>query len=45
LDWEDDEIRVTQAKTGVPLVLPLSARVGNAIYDYLVAGCPKSPLS
>ena len=42
VDWDDDEIRVTQAKTGVPLVLPLSARVGNAIYDYLEEGRPAS---
>lgn len=42
VDWDADEIRVTQEKTGVPLVLPLTARVGNAIYDYLVEGRPES---
>lgn len=41
IDWEADEIRVTQAKTAVPLVLPLTARVGNAIYDYLEEGRPE----
>lgn len=42
IDWEADEIRVTQKKTGVPLELPLTARVGNAIYDYLEEGRPTS---
>ena len=42
VDWEADEIRLTQAKTGAPLVLPLTARVGNAIYDYLEEGRPGS---
>ena len=41
IDWEADEIRLTQAKTGVALVLPLTARVGNAIYDYIVEGRPE----
>lgn len=35
IDWECDLIKIKQQKTGVPLELPLSAIVGNAIYDYL----------
>ena len=35
IDWECDIIRVKQQKTGEPLELPLTATVGNAIYDYL----------
>lgn len=35
VDWDGDLIRITQQKTGVPLELPLSAVVGNAIYDYI----------
>ena len=41
IDWEADEIRLTQKKTGVPLELPLTARVGNAIYDYLEGARPE----
>jgi integrase len=45
IDWAADLIRLVQAKTGVGLVLPLSAVVGNAVYDYLtrerpVTDCP-----
>lgn len=43
IDWEAEEIRVTQSKTGAPLVLPLTPEVGNAIYDYLESGRPESP--
>jgi integrase len=35
IDWECDIIRVKQQKTDEPLELPLTATVGNAIYDYL----------
>lgn len=42
IDWENDEIRITQNKTGVPLTLPLSATVGNALYDYIVSERPES---
>ena len=40
--WESDEIRITQRKTGVPLRLPLTAAVGNALYDYIVGERPAS---
>ena len=40
IDWELDEINVTQSKTGEPLTLPLTAAVGNALYDYIVGERP-----
>jgi integrase len=35
IDWGNDTIYVTQRKTSVPLELPLSAVVGNAVFDYI----------
>ena len=35
IDWVNDRICIKQQKNGVPLELPLTAIVGNAIYDYL----------
>jgi integrase len=35
MDWPLDEIRIKQRKTGAPLTLPLTAEVGNAIFDYV----------
>ena len=35
IDWRADRISLVQSKTGVPIVLPLRATVGNAIYDYI----------
>lgn len=35
IDWCADKIHIVQSKTGTPLVLPLRATVGNAIYDYI----------
>ncbi len=45
IDWDRDLISMTQRKTGVPIKLPLSALVGNAIYDYIAHERPniKSP--
>jgi integrase len=40
IDWRGREIRVTQSKTGRPLVLPLSPQVGNAIADWVLTGRP-----
>jgi site-specific recombinase XerD len=40
LDWEHNCIHVVQAKTGVPLELPLAEEVGEAIIDYLRHGRP-----
>ena len=35
IDWEKEWILVEQQKTSMPVEIPLSAVVGNAIYDYL----------
>jgi len=40
IDWDRDLIHITQQKTSVPLELPLTAVVGNAIYDYLTSERP-----
>lgn len=40
IDWEKEMILVEQQKTSVPAEIPLSAVVGNAIYDYLVEERP-----
>jgi integrase len=40
IDWDKDLIHITQQKTGFPLALPLTAVVGNAIYDYLTSERP-----
>ena len=36
IDWEREIILIYQLKTEIPLELPLTAIVGNAIYDYLL---------
>jgi site-specific recombinase XerD len=38
--WRDGRIAMTQAKTGVPLTLPLGEEVGRALIDYLQHGRP-----
>jgi site-specific recombinase XerD len=42
IDWEINEIKLTQVKTGNPISLPLLSDVGNAIIDYLRYGRFKS---
>ena len=42
IDWDTDEIRIVQNKTDVPLILPLTAVIGNAIYDYIIYERPES---
>jgi len=42
INWEGEEIRIVQNKTDVPLVLPLTAVIGNAIYDYITSERPES---
>lgn len=37
IDWDRDLIYIKQQKTEFPLELPLTAVVGNAIYDYLTS--------
>lgn len=40
IDWEMDRLCLTQQKTQVPVEIPLSAVVGNALYDYLMEERP-----
>jgi integrase len=42
IDWRLKEIRIVQQKTGVPLTLPLSSEVGNAIAEYILNARPKA---
>jgi len=42
IDWDKNEIKFTQYKTGNPVTLPLLNDVGNAIIDYLKYGRFKS---
>lgn len=35
IDWEAETITFTQTKTGMPLRLPLTDEVGNALIDYI----------
>jgi len=42
IDWGADRIRIIQRKTAVPLELPLSPLVGNAIFDYIMEERPDS---
>ena len=44
IDWRMGEIRLTQQKTGKPIVVPLTAECGNAIADYLLHARPSSNL-
>jgi integrase len=44
IQWKSNTIQIVQAKTGVPLVLPLLTDVGNAIADYVLNGRPDSEL-
>jgi integrase len=41
LHWDDSTIEITQSKTGIPLVLPLTTEVGEALIDYLKSGRPQ----
>jgi integrase len=40
IDWRRDEIRLVQAKTSKPLVLPLPPLAGNAVADWILHGRP-----
>jgi integrase len=42
IDWGNDLIYIKQQKTEAPLTLPLSAAVGNAIFDYIEEERPKT---
>jgi integrase len=40
IDWDRDLIYIKQQKTEIPFELPLTAVVGNGIYDYLTSERP-----
>ena len=40
IDWHRDEIRLVQAKTSRPLVMPLPAPAGNAVAEWILHGRP-----
>jgi integrase len=42
VDFDDDLLYIHQQKTSVPFTLPLTAIVGNAIYDYIEAERPET---
>lgn len=42
IDWGREEIHLTQQKTGNILILPLTAAIGNAIFDYITMERPLS---
>ena len=42
IDWENDQIKVFQKKTGETLTLPLLPDVGNALMEYIVNERPKN---
>lgn len=42
LHWEDSTIEVQQSKTDMPLKLPLTSEVGEALIDYLKSGRPQA---
>ncbi len=43
LRWDESSIVRRQSKTGVPVMLPMTHEVGEAIIDYLRNGRPESP--
>lgn len=42
IDWKHDIIHIVQEKTGYAFDVPLTARTGNALADYLIKERPKS---
>lgn len=40
IDWDNDVIHIKQSKTGVDLNIPLTAPVGNALWEYITAKRP-----
>lgn len=42
IDWINDEIKITQKKTGGYISLPLEPDTGNTIADYVLHGRPES---
>lgn len=42
IDWVAGEMQITQKKTDVPLALPLTRDIGEALSDYILHGRPRS---
>lgn len=42
IDWKTEKFHIIQQKTKIPLELPLSPLVGNAIFDYITQERPDS---
>jgi len=42
INWQKEEICLSQLKTGAPLILPLTAAIGNSIFDYIANERPES---
>lgn len=42
INWDRDFIYIKQQKTDIPLELPLTAVVGNTIYNYLISERPQT---
>ena len=42
IDWEAETISIIQSKTKIPLTLPLTNEVGNALIDYIKTVRPKA---
>jgi site-specific recombinase XerD len=42
IKWEESRIEIRQSKTKIPLSLPLTEEVGQALIDYLRSGRPKT---
>lgn len=45
IDWVTGKIQITQKKTDVPLALPLTRDIGEALSDYILHGRPRSNFS
>jgi integrase len=43
INWTAAKIEIVQAKTGSPLILPMSEEIGLALIDYLKSARPSSP--
>lgn len=42
IDWEHDVMHIVQQKTGIPLNIPITASIGNALVEYLLNERPHS---
>jgi len=42
INWVYGEIKIVQSKTNNPVVLPLTKKVGEALYDYILNSRPKT---